>query len=247
MRPNMVTSTAKITSLALATVLAFTGFAAAGMNPLAIATGEGGAQAAGEAAGAYHVDASGATDAAAQQASDAQEQARQAWAQSNSAYEDARGQAENMIDQAEAPATPQDTGEEAIFDQLDQASNVQASHTDAVEKAANLDTEYVDAGADLSAAASAKAWFSDAIQGLKDAYTGVKDQLDFRTTADQDAKEMAKQALHADDALRAQAGELLEEEQELPQVNPQASGELAGSHASELTSDVIAQGQAGTP
>lgn len=243
----MVQTTTKITTLAIVALLATTGFAAAQTNPIAILTGDGGGEASGQAEGTYYADATGALDAADEGHADARDQALAHWNNTNNAYDESKANAEQIIDEAEPPEAQNDLGEEQLFDQLDQSSQVNAQHTDHVEKAMDAETDYVNAGADLSAAGHVKAFFQDTFTGLKDAYTGLKDMIKTDAVATNDAKSTAKQALHADDDARAQITDTLEQDQDLPEANPRIDGTFAGQHATKATSSAIANGQAGTP
>ena len=239
-RTNLATSAGLLIALLLTAGLA-------SANPLAIASGEGGGSVAGEVAGAYHADATGAVDAAEKAEGDATEKAKATWTQSNTAYEQTRADAWTQVDEAEMPDQPDDVGEEQIFDQVEQASTVEASHTDKVEKAADLETEYVDAGVDVSAAGSVKAFFKDAVTGIKDAYMGLKDALKLDTSASEDAKAQLEGVIHMDDALRGEVTTLLDQEIRSPDADPRLDGTIGASHASDVTSSALAQGQAGLP
>ena len=207
---------------------------------------EGGGEAAGEAQAGYHADATGAIDEAARAATDAQAQAVGAWKGANEGYEGAREEIVRAIDSADAPAAPSCACDD-VFDQLEQVGNVQASHADAVEKAADLETGYVDAGADVSAAGEVKGWFSNLFDGARSVFDSLQGMMGVDTSAANDAKSSAKQLLYADDDLRDQVTDLLAEEHQLPSVDPRLDGSLGAGHASEVTSSALGSIQGSTP
>lgn len=229
----------------LIALLVTAGFAVAQSNPLALVTGEGGGQASGEASGAYYVDASGAVSQATEGHKEIADQARGAWHQSNAAYEEARGEAWQAVDETE-PSMPQCDCSELV-DELDQVSAVEAEHADKLEKQLAVENEYVDAGADLSAAGHVKAFFKDTFRGVKDAFGQVERLLKVDTSAQQDVKAQAEELVHTDDEIRGQVTDLVEQEQELPEVQPRVDGNFAADHASEVTSGVLADGAVSLP
>lgn len=217
---------------------------AAAQGPIALVTGEGGAQGQGEADGTYHADATGATDAADEGQADLKDQAEGQWDATNENYAETRAEAWAQANQTDAPDRPQcECGEDAIG-QVEQVGQVQASHADQVHKAADVDSEYVDAGADLQAAGEADAWYKDAFNGLKDTFVSIKDTLAFETSADEDAKDAADGLVKTDDEVRAQLDTVVKQDAELPDANPQVDGEFGAEHATEIASEAAGDGQA---
>ncbi len=217
---------------------------AAAQGPIALVTGDGGAQGQGEAQGSYHADATGALDEADDGQADLKDQAEGQWDAANENYVEARAGTWSNVNETDMPQRPQcECGEQAIG-QVEQVGQVQASHADEVHKAADLESEHVDAGADLRAAGQADAWYEDAFQGLKDTFAGLKDALDFQTDADEDAKDEAATLVRTDDELRAQLDTAVKQDADLPDADPQLEGELGAQHATELTSQAAGDGQA---
>ncbi len=217
---------------------------AAAQGPIALVTGEGGAQGQGEAEGTYHADATGALDAADDGQADLKDQAEGQWDATNENYAETRAQTWAQADQTDLPDRPQcECGEDAIG-QVEQVGQVQASHADRVHKAADLESEYVDAGADLQAAGEADAWYEDAFNGLKDTFVSIKDVLAFETSADEDAKDAADGLVKTDDEVRAQLDTVVKQDVELPDADPQLDGEFGAEHASEVASEAAGDGQA---
>lgn len=233
-----------MTGAGILLALMLTAGLAAAQGPIALVTGEGGAQAQGEAAGAYHADATGAVDAADDGQADLKDQAEGQWDAANENYAETRAETWAQANQTDAPDRPQcECGEKAIGE-LEQVGQVQASHADRVHKAADLESEYVDAGADLQAAGEANAWYEDAFKGLKDTFVSIKDVLAFETEADEDAKDEAGKLVKTDDEVRAQLDTVVKHDAELPDADPQVDGELGAQHATEVASEAAGDGQA---
>lgn len=230
-------------SLLIATLL-IAGTALA--SPVALYEGEGGGEAEGQAEGAYYVDASGALDKADESEDDLHDEASSTAHQANDAYEQTKADAWERANQTERPETPECECDELVGE-LEQSGNAELQHADALEKQADVETELVDAGADLSAAAQAHAWARDVFKGVGDAFKNVQDLMGFETTADEDAKAVAEQAIHADDELRGEAMAAIDEDRELPDVNPQADGSFAAEHATEATSSAAGQAEGQIP
>lgn len=207
-------------------------------QPLAAATGDGGGQAQGQAHGAYHADASGALDEADQQEDELQDKAVADAREANRTYAEAKEQTWADAKATETPERPACPCDE-IADDLEEQNSMSASHASAAEKAANVENEYVDAGADVGASGQADAWYSNLFEGATDAFDRVRSVFGYETQADEQAKDVAESAVHADDELRGEAIATLDEDRELPDANPRLDGELDAEHASEASSSAV--------
>lgn len=234
-----------IATFALLTI-ALAAFAAPVSAQSGIATGEAASQAALDAAGSYYVDGSEAMDKAEeaydQAHAESQSQARNA----NSAYAESKDEAWNHVNDTEAPATPECECDE-IISEIEQAGQASVAHSDRIEKAADLDTDLVDAGADVGAGATVKAFFQDAFNGIGDAFEKLGDVLALDLGAEDDAKAVAHEALYADDELRGELVGTLDDKQALPDVDSRVDGEFAAQHAGQASSSALAQAGSSLP
>lgn len=228
----------------LIATLALTGMTAA--QPLTGAlSGDGGGEAAGEAEGEYYVNASGAMDAADEHHEEAESTANSEVRNTNEAVTEAQWDAYERVDETERPEADPEPPE--LENEIKRTGNAQAQHTDRVEKAADADTEYVDAGADLSFSAKAKAWVSDAFNGVADVYEDARGLLETETTADEDAKGNVENGLEAENELRNDVVSQAELDNEVPDADPSVNGEATAEHATEVATDAAGQGQAEIP
>lgn len=238
----MVRASVGIGCGAVTAVLLLAGLAAA--NPVGLF--ESGGEAAGEAHGGYYVDASGALSTVVGGGEQARATVKEQAYQADSLYDETKWTAWNAVDGVEAPTMP-DCACDEIFSQLDQVGTLDVAHADEIEKALDLETGLVDAGADVGAAAQVTAFFKDAFSGLKDAFGAVKDLLVLDTSAADQVKPLAEELLHADEDVRDQVMGLLDTEAPIPALDPSLSGDFAAQHASQLTSSVIGSASGGIP
>lgn len=242
-RPMMRRTIGMSASLLIAFAL-LAGTAAA--QPLALATGEGGGQAAGQAQGSYQADATGALDEADRREDEAHRRSLEHVREANRTYAEQKAQAYQQASATDPPERPACECDR-LADELEHRGTMQAAHTDKVQKAANVESEYVDAGADVGASGQAEAWFEDLFQGVGDAFRGVQSLLGYETQTDDEAQDLAEDAIHADEEVRGQLVNELEQDRELPDANPRADGEFAAEHASEASSSAVGQAQAEIP
>ncbi len=213
---------------------------AAAANPLALVAGEGGGEAAGAAEGDYYVDASDGLDTAYEEQAKLSDDAQQTVRDANSAYTEAKHRAWADASSAELPQQPSCQCDE-LANQLEQAGNAQIQHADRVEKTADLDTEVVDAGADVGAAAQAKAWFSDVFEGASDAFDEVRGPMGHETQLDDEAEQIGDSAIGADDEIRGELVHQLQTEQDLPKPDPRVDGSFAAEHATSVATSAAGQ------
>lgn len=224
--------------------LAVTGLAAA--QPLALVTGDGGGQAQGQAHGDYYVDAAGAVDEGEERHDEISEQTRAQAKATSEAYEETKWRTYENASDVERPQEPQCDCDEVVGE-VEQAGTMQAEHTDHVEKAADVESEYVDAGADVGASGQAKAWFSNLFEGTEELYNRAKGLMGYETQADQEAKVVAEQTLETEDELRGQVVDRAMAERDLPDADPRVDGQLDAQHATEVTSEAVGNAEAGIP
>jgi hypothetical protein len=236
-------STQRITTGASLLAIALL-FAAGPAMAQADAIADAGGEAAAQAEGAAYADASGAADAAEDHKDEAHGEAYGEYEQQAEAYEEAKGEAWTKANETEEPEPPECECEDEVFAKAEQASNVQAEHADQIDHATDAETEYVDAGGELSAAGQVSAWFSDAVGGVADAYNDVKGLMGFDTDADEEAKAQAEQALEAEEEVRGEAEVVLAEDPDLPDVDPSADASVSVQHAQEATTSAV--GEVGT-
>lgn len=233
----------------LGTLIALSLVAAPGLaaaQPLAIVTGDGGGHASGQADADYNVDASDGEDKAHQTHRDAQAYANSEADNKNEAYQETKWSAYENVDKTELPQRPQCECDD-LAGQVEQAGDIEATHADQVEKSGQLDSEYVDADADVSAAGHVKAWTTDTFKGLTDAFDEVRELMGQDVDAHDDAKASAESALDAEDELRNEAVSNTDLDNELPDANPSANGNLNAEHATEIATDATGNGEAQVP
>lgn len=234
----------------IGTLLALSLIAAPGLasaNPLAIITGDGGADVQGQAEGDYYVDASGALDAADEHHRDAQQAINSEARSANQAVTDAQWDAYDKIDDAQAPQMDDDLVDAEALEEIEQVGNVNAQHADRLEKAADLETGLVDAGADVSLAAQAQAWAKDAFKGLTDLFDDADELAPQDTSLDEDAKAELKGALKEENRLRNEAVSHAHLDQETPDVDPSVSGDATLEHATQAATSAAGDGHAELP
>lgn len=219
----------------------------ASANPLAIITGDGAAEAQGQADGEYYVDASGALDAADEHHQDAQNAVNSEARSANEAVTDAQWDAYDTIDDAEAPQMDDDLIDDELTDEIEQAGDVQAQHADRVQKAADLETGYVDAGADVSLAAKAQAWAKDTFKGLTSFFDDADELRDHETDLDEQAKDELKGALKEENSLRNEVVSQAHLDQESPDVDPSLSGDANLEHATQAATSAAGDGAIQVP
>lgn len=234
----------RLTGTLLALSLLATAGLAAASDPLASLTGQGGGDVQGEAEGAYYADASDGIDKVENDKRALEGQAHQQVHDKNEAYQEAKWDAynESKVDRPQ----PECTCEE-LEGQMRQLGDVQAQHTDRVEKRADVDTEYADAGADLSAAGQVSAWAKDTFQGVADAFDAVQDVFDQDPEAEEDARAELENGLEAEDELRNEVVSQADADTSLPDVDPRAEGEAQAEHATSVTSQATGNGEAEIP
>lgn len=238
--PTMMRKTLATSTALLIATLATAGLAIA--EPLALVTGDGGGHAAGTVDGSYHADATGAVDAADETNQEAQAHVNEQARSTSEAYEETKWRAYDNATDIEQPQAPQCTCDEATG-QLDQAGTMQASHADRVHKAANVETEYVDAGADVNGAAQADAWYENLFEGAKTLVDDARGLLGYETHADQEAKDTARSTLEAEDRLRGELVEQAHLDQDLPEAEPKLDGELSAKHATDIATSAAGNGE----
>lgn len=216
---------------------------AAAANPIALF--DGGAKGEGEASGSYYVDATGALDHANGATAHYAEVVSTA-KQADAAYVETRDQIWNQARATEAPEIPECPCDE-VFGQLEQVGSMEVAHADSVTKAADLETGIVDAGVDASAAGGVQAWFSDLFKGAGDAFDGLKGLFGVDASAKDDVVASADTLVGAEDELRGELINTLDQNPQLPNLDPRVSGDLAGQHTTELTSSVLGEVQGGLP
>jgi hypothetical protein len=207
---------------------------------------ESGGEASGEAHGGYYVDASGALSTVTQGEAEARELVKDQARQADSMVEQTKWTAYGLVEQAEVPAMP-DCACDEIFSQLEQVGALEVAHADQIEKALDLETGLVDAGADLGAGAQVKAFFKDIFSGAKDAFGAIKDLVTLDTSAADDVKPVVEELLHADEQVRGQVLGLLDTQAPLPAIDPSIGGDFAAQHATQLTGNVIGTVSGGLP
>ncbi len=219
----------------------------AGATPLALVTGEGGGEAQGEAEGEYYVDASGATDAATETHNDAQSQVNAEVKNVNEAYTEAQWDAYDTINDTESPQMEDDVVDPTLVNEVEKAGEVSAEHADQAEKAMDVESEYVDAGADVSFAAQAKAWMTDTFKGLTDVFKDTNEVANEDLGAEGEAKQALEGTLETENEIRNDVVSQAELDTQAPDVDPSVSGDATIEHATEVASSAAGQGEAGIP
>ncbi len=233
----------------IGTLLALSLIAAPGLasaNPLAIITGDGAAEAQGQAEGEYYADASGALEAADEHAQDAQQTINSEVRSANQAVTEAQWDAYDALDDAQAPQMDADLDDELV-QEIERAGDISAQHADQAQKAADLETGLVDAGADISFAAQAQAWFKDTFKGLTGLFEDADDIADHDTGLEDEAKGALEQGLHAENDIRNQVVSSAHLDQETPDVDPSLSGDATLEHATQAATSAAGNGHAELP
>jgi hypothetical protein len=231
-------------TLIAVSLVAASGLAAA--EPLAGATGDGGGELHGEATGEYQADAGGATDAARENEEQLEGQGHGQVEQTSEAYEETKWRTYENASETERPERPEcPCGElEAVVEQVDR---VEASHQDRVQKAGQVDSEYVDAGADVEATGQADAWYESALDGVVDAVEEAGGLLGYETQSEDQVQGQAEQTLATEDELRGEVVEQAKADVDVPEADPSAEGELTAEHATQAATDAATSGGAQAP
>jgi hypothetical protein len=202
------------------------------------AVGEAGGQAAADAQSTYHADASGAEDAANDEQQQAREDAADELRDSGDAYQDAYAKA-HAETHADIDRPQCETCRDAA-DEIEQEGSGQLQTAEQAEHAADVDNEYVDAGADAQASGEAQAWYHELFNGVTDAVDKVTGVLDQDTQAHENVNAKADQSMDTESQTRDQvARELAQDKNVSSPVNPSTAGSASGEHATSAATSTV--------
>lgn len=207
------------------------------------AVGEAGGQAVATAASSYHADGSGAVEAADGEQQEVREKTANEIRNSGDAYQDAYADAyaeSNTSVDRPACETCRDAAAE-----LEQEGQGQFATAHQAEQAADVDNEYVDAGADAQATGEAQAWYSELFNGVTDAFDKVGGLMEEDVDAKQQADAKVEQSMDTEGQAREDVASTIEQEQEVGSpVEPSAEGSVSGEHAVGAATSAVTEASA---
>jgi hypothetical protein len=223
-------------------VIAVLMLAGTGLAQSADAVGEAGGQAQAMAEGNYHADASGAMNAANEEQQSAREEAaghvRNSGDAYQKAYADASAETQTDVDRPECDC------QQAVA-QVEQQGHGQLETAHEAEQAADVDNEYVDAGAEADASAQAQAWYHELFQGVGDAIAEVGDLLEQDTQAREDVNAHVEQSMDTESQAREDVASTLASNQSVASpVEPSTEGAVAGEQTASAATSTVTEASA---